>query len=70
MSVDDDGTAATAFSGKGTDDTITLNGTTTGGQIGDTIVCTDIGAHTYSVTGMVAVPAGSNVADMFSATVS
>ena len=66
---DDDGTQATFYSGKGTDDTITLNGTTTGGSLGDTITLTDIGDHTYSVSGMLVVPAGSNIADPFSATV-
>jgi len=69
VSLDNDANAATAYSGTGTDDTITLNGTTTGGQIGDMIEVEDIAANVWGVHGMVLVPAGSNVADMFSATV-
>lgn len=69
VSLDNDSNAATAYAASGTDDTITLNGTTTGGQIGDWIELVDIAADTWAVSGAVLVPAGSNVADMFSATV-
>lgn len=69
VSLDNDANAATAYAGTGTDDTITLNGTTTGGQIGDIIEVEDIATNVWGVSGMVLVPAGSNVADMFSATV-
>jgi hypothetical protein len=69
VSLDNDSNAATAYAASGTDDTITLNGTTTGGQIGDWIDLVDIAADTWAVSGVVLVPAGSNVADMFSATV-
>lgn len=67
--LDNDANALTAYSASGTDDTITLNGTTTGGQIGDWIELVDIAADTWAVTGKLVCPAGSNVADMFSATV-
>ena len=68
---DADSTAATSYIATGTDDTITLNGTTTGGgQIGDYIELIDIAEHQWAVSGMVTCPAGSNIADMFSATVS
>lgn len=67
--LDNDSNAATAYAATGTDDTITLNGTTTGGQIGDWLEFEDIAANTWHVTGMLLVPAGSNVADPFSATV-
>jgi hypothetical protein len=66
--VDDDANAATAYSAKSTDNTLTLNGTTTGGQIGDWAEFVDIASGVYSVKGGLTVPAGSNVADPFSAT--
>jgi hypothetical protein len=43
-------------------DTISLNGTTTGGQIGDWIEVVDIASNVYAVRGFVVCPAGSNVA--------
>ena len=50
---------------------ITLNGTTTGGgAIGDYVEVIDIASNQYSVSGMVTCAAGSNIATMFSATVS
>jgi len=67
--LDNDSNALTAYSASGTDDTITLNGTTTGGQIGDWIEVQDIAANTWAVRGKLVCPAGSNVADMLSATV-
>ncbi len=45
---------------------ITLNGGTTGGQIGDCIIIEDILTGVWSVRGVVAVAAGSNPATMFS----
>lgn len=66
--LDDDSNAATAYSASGTDDKITLNGTTTGGQVGDWLEFVDIAAATWAVKGALVVPAGSNVADPFSAT--
>ncbi|OYW72983.1 MAG: hypothetical protein B7Z37_23255 [Verrucomicrobia bacterium 12-59-8] len=68
-SLDNDSNAVTGYAASSTDDTITLNGTTTGGQIGDWIELVDVAADTWAVKGAVVVPAGSNVADMFSATV-
>lgn len=66
--VDDDSNAATAYSAKSTDDKITLNGTTTGGQIGDWLEFVDIASGVMAVKGALVVPAGSDVADPFSAT--
>ena len=69
MDADDD--SQTSVSAKGTDDTLTLNGGTTGGGLlGDTIKFTDIATNKYVVQGNIIVPAGSNPADPFSATVS
>lgn len=45
---------------------ITLNGGTTGGQIGDCIIIEDVLSGKWHVRGQVAVPAGSNPATMFS----
>jgi hypothetical protein len=67
--LDNDSNAQTAYAATGTDDTLTLNGTTTGGQIGDWVEFIDIAADQWAVRGQLVVPAGSNVADPFSATV-
>jgi hypothetical protein len=68
---DADGTAATSFVTAATSDTITLNGSTSGGgAIGDYVELTDIASNQYAVSGMVTCAAGSNIATMFSATVS
>ena len=68
--LDNDGSSQAAFAATGADDTITLNGTTTGGQIGDWIELVDIATNQWAVRGQLVVPAGSNPADPFSATVS
>ncbi len=69
--VDADDDSQTTVTAKGTDDTITLNGGTTGGGLlGDTLTFTDIATNLYVVQGNIIVPAGSNPADPFSATVS
>jgi hypothetical protein len=67
-SLDNDSNAVTGYAAiaGSADDVVTLNGTTTGGQIGDCIIFEDILAAVWSVRGSVVVPAGSNVADMFS----
>lgn len=67
--LDNDSNALTAYAATGTDDTLTLNGTTTGGQIGDWVELVDIAADTWHICGQLLCPAGSNVADPFSATV-
>ena len=68
MDADDD--SQTSVTAKGTDDTLTMNGGTTGGGLlGDTLTFTDIAANKYVVQGNIIVPAGSNPADPFSATV-
>lgn len=68
--LDNDSNAATAYAASGTDDTITMNGTTTGGQVGDWLEFEDLKADVWSVKGMLLVPAGSNVADPDTAAVS
>ena len=68
MDADDD--SQTSITAKGTDDTLTMNGGTTGGVLlGDTLTFTDIATNKYVVQGNLIVPAGSNPADPFSATV-
>ena len=67
--LDVDGTAVTAFSTVAASDTITLNGTTQGGILGDYLEIVDIAADQYHVRGVMRVPAGSNPATPFSAAV-
>ena len=67
--LDVDSNAQTAYPANSTDDTLTLNGTTTGGQIGDCVEFEDIATDTGLVTGQLTTAVGSNVADPFSATV-
>ena len=68
--LDEDGTAVTAFPTVATSDTITLNGGTTGGIVGDYLEIVDIAADQYHVRGVMRVAAGANPATPFSATVS
>jgi len=69
--LDMDATPLAAYKGDGTaDDTITMNRTTTGGVIGDTVQAVDIAANLWLIRGAtLTTVAGSNVADPFSATV-
>lgn len=67
---DVDGTAPAFYKATSTDDTITMNRTTTGGVIGDFLECVDMLADLWFVTGNVTCVAGSNIASPFSATVS
>ena len=68
---DADSTTPVSYVTAATTDTITLNGTTTGGgAIGDYIELIDIAEHQWAVSGMLTCAAGSNVATMMSATVS
>ena len=68
---DADGTVPASFVTAATTDTIILNGTTSGGgAIGDYIELTDILANKWAVSGMVTCAAGSDIASMFSTTVS
>lgn len=67
--LDNDANAQTAYAASGTDDTLTWNGTTTGGQVGDWVELEDIAANVWAICGQAVCPAGSNVADCFSATV-
>ena len=68
--LDMDGTAVTGYATTATSDTITLNGTTTGGLLGDHIELVDILADKWHVRGCLRVPTSSNPATPFSATVS
>ena len=68
--LDEDGTAVTAFPTVAASDTITLNGGTTGGIVGDYLELVDIATDQYHVRGVMRVAAGANPATPFSATVS
>jgi len=67
--LDVDSTAATAFFTvtAGDTNTVTFDGTTKGGQIGDTVIFTDLATDVFAVHVESRVPAGSNVASPFSA---
>ena len=65
--LDLDAAAQGAYQASGTDDKITLNSTTTGGQIGDWLEFVDYADTIWQVKGSLAVPTGSNPADPFSA---
>lgn len=68
--LDNDLSAQAAFAADGTaDDNIQLNGTTKGGQVGDWFEIEGISATQWAINGQLVCPAGSNVADMFSAAV-
>jgi hypothetical protein len=64
--VDQDHTTQGAYAAASGDDTLTMNGTTQGGQIGDTVVFTDLATDLWGVVGFGVVPAGSNIADPWS----
>ena len=66
---DVDGTAPAFYKATSTDDTITMNRTTTGGVIGDYIECIDMLTDLWFIRGMITCVAGSNIATPFSATV-
>ena len=67
--LDMDGTAVTGYPTVAASDTITLNGGTTGGQIGDYLELVDIATDKWHVRGTMRVGAGTNPATPFSATV-
>jgi hypothetical protein len=64
--LDLDGSTISGFAPAATDELITLNGTTTGGAIGDKVVITDIATDVWQVNITGNVPAGSNPATPFS----
>ena len=68
--LDEDGTAVSAFPTVAASDTITLNGGTTGGIIGDYLELIDIATNQYHVRGVMRVAAGANPATPFTAAVS
>ena len=68
--LDEDGTAASSFPTVAASDTITLNGGTQGGLVGDTLTLIDIAADKWVVKGLMRVAAGANPATPFSAAVS
>jgi hypothetical protein len=68
--LDEDGTAITGYPTVAASDTITLNGGTTGGIIGDYLEIVDIATDKWHVRGTMRVGAGTNPATPFSATVS
>ena len=68
--LDLDGNAVSAFGTVAASDTITLNGGTQGGQVGDTLTLIDLVANKWMVKGQMRVPAGANPATPFSAAVS
>ena len=70
MYLDEDGNAVTSFPTVAASDTITINGGTTGGLVGDTLTLTDIAADKYAVQGTMRVASGADPATPFSATVS
>lgn len=68
MMATDGGDGESGFETAATTDTITLNGTTTGGKVGDKIIITDLKAGVYAVCGFL-IGTGTE-ATPFSATVS
>ncbi len=70
MYLDEDATAVTAFPTVAATDTITLNGGTTGGQIGDYLELVDIATDQWHVRGTMRCLTGVDPATCFSATVS
>jgi len=67
--LDEDGTAITGYPTVAASDTITLNGGTTGGIVGDYLELVDIATDKWHVRGTMRVGAGTNPATPFSATV-
>ncbi len=70
MYLDEDGTTVTAYPTVAASDTITLNGGTQGGLVGDTVTLIDIAADKWHVNGQMRVASGANPATPFSAAVS
>jgi len=68
--LDEDGTSAASFPTVAASDTITLNGGTQGGLVGDTLTLIDIATDKWMVKGLMRVAAGADPATPFSAAVS
>jgi len=69
MFLDEDEGGARAYPTVAASDTITLNGGTTGGLVGDYLELVDIATDKWHVRGVMRVSAGTNTATPFSATV-
>lgn len=69
LGVDDDADAAFAWKAESGDDTISLDGTATGGKVGDWFQFTDMAAGLWLVEGFITQSGGSEVTP-FSANVS
>lgn len=67
---DVDGTAVAFYKASSTDDTVTLNRTTTGGVLGDELEFIDMKANLWFVKGAITCVEGDNIATPFSAAVS
>ena len=65
--LDEDGTSAASSPTVAVSDTITLNGGTQGGLVGDTLTLIDIAADKWMVKGLMRVAAGADPATPFSA---
>jgi hypothetical protein len=70
--VDDDGEGATGYTwmAESGDDTITLNGTSTGGKIGDIIEVEDVATNVWAINQCTITQSGGSEATPFTATVS
>lgn len=62
---DEDTAAVSAFRASGDADQMTINGTTKGGLIGDTVEFEDVAADKWGVRAFLSCPAGSNPATPF-----
>lgn len=62
---DEDTAAVSGFRASGDADRMTMNGTTTGGQIGDTVEFEDVATDKWAVRAVLSCPAGSNPATPF-----
>ena len=67
--LDLDAAAQGAFGSPANSDTITLNGGTTGGALGDVIELIDVATDVWQVFGQLQTPTGANPATFFSAAV-
>ena len=62
---DEDTNAVSAFRASGDADRMTINGTTKGGQVGDTVMFEDVATDKWAVVAFLSCPTGSNPATPF-----